>query len=188
VNSLLSGQAFTKQNLKGLFSLTKNQVKMIAVLLLVVVALIAQPYRMIYNPTESMAVGWYLANTNERDLHLGDVVIVDYSAPDWVRERKYPMPMEMKLVKRVRAVPGDTIVVEGYYIKRCEEFELKADCEVIAVTKDKDKQGRDLPKLSFPSVLGADQYFLATDHPWGLDSRYLGLFAMESVIGKAVKL
>jgi len=93
-------------------------------------------------------------------------------------------------------VPGDTIVVDGYHIKRCEEFEAEVRlklrsrpaCETIAMTKDKDKQGRDLPKLSFPSVLGADQYFLATDHPWGLDSRYLGLFSMESVVGKAVKL
>ncbi|MDQ1300935.1 MAG: hypothetical protein QG637_856 [Chloroflexota bacterium] len=130
-----------------------------------------------FNGTPSVPVGFYLARRNPRALEPGDLTCVRNEAlPDWARARQY-LPDGMSLCKRVAATTGGTVLREGSRLRVCT---AGGECLESAL-RGADSHGREL-RAAFPegrSGIPAGQVYLYSEHPKGLDSRYLGLMPLS---------
>lgn len=173
------------KKLKTVYHNEKKAIWIFTSIFVLVCVYFIQPYQLSYVGTESLEKGWYLLDTSEfADMDIGQVVVINYEAPEWVKERRYPIPEKMRFTKIVKAIPGDTIKVIDQQILRCR----LNDCVVIAKRLKEDMQGRSFPDVIFPSKVPSGYYFLATEHERSFDSRYLGLFKKDQIIGKAYKI
>ncbi|SAI17654.1 conjugal transfer protein TraF [Bordetella trematum] len=142
--------------------------------------------RLTYNPSDSVAVGWYRvdpldhrASSPPPPLHVGSIVLVPLpaEAAALAAQRGY-LPTRIPLLKRVGAVaPQDVCIAEG---------SVRIDGVPLAAVLPADRWGRPLP--SWPQcrrLRPGELFLLSITNPASFDSRYFGPVSAAAVIGVA---
>lgn len=142
--------------------------------------------RLTYNPSDSVAVGWYRIEPFDprtaslpRPLSVDSIVLVPLpaEAAALAAQRGY-LPAHVPLLKRVGAVaPQHICIVAG---------QVRIDGVPMAAALPADRLGRPLPSVQLCRRLEAGELFLlSTTNPASFDSRYFGLVSASAVIGVA---
>lgn len=142
--------------------------------------------RLIYNPSDSVAVGWYrIAPFDPRTaslphpLSVNSIVLVPLPdrAAMLAAQRGY-LPTRVPLLKRVGAVaPQHVCIVAG---------QVRIDGVPAAAALPADRLGRPLPSLQLCRRLEPGELFLlSVTNPASFDSRYFGPVSASAVIGVA---
>ena len=143
--------------------------------------------RLTYNPSDSVAVGWYRvdpldprASSPPRPLSVGSIVLVPLpaEAAALAAQRGY-LPARIPLLKRVGAVaPQHVCILAG---------QVRIDgMPVAAAALPADRLGRPLPSWPHCRPLTEDELFLlSVTNPASFDSRYFGPVSASAVIGVA---
>ena len=142
--------------------------------------------RLIYNPSDSVAVGWYRvqpldhrAASLPRPLSVDSIVLtrLPADAAALAAQRGY-LPARMPLLKRVGAVaPQHVCIVAG---------QVRIDGMPTAAALPADRLGRPLPSLPLCRRLEPGELFLlSVTNPASFDSRYFGPVSASAVIGVA---
>ncbi|HHY2612461.1 TPA: S26 family signal peptidase [Enterobacter hormaechei] len=142
--------------------------------------------RMAYNPSDSVAVGWYRIEpfdprtaSRPRPLSVDSIVLVPLPdrAAMLAAQRSY-LPTRVPLLKRVGAVaPQHVCIVAG---------QVRIDGVPVAAALPADRQGRPLPSLQLCRRLEPCELFLlSVTNPASFDSRYFGPVSASTAIGVA---
>lgn len=142
--------------------------------------------RLTYNPSDSVAVGWYRIEPFEprtaslpRPLPVDSIVLVPLPdrAATLAAQRGY-LPTRVPLLKRVGAVaPQHVCIVAG---------QVRIDGVPSAAVLPADRLGRPLPSLQLCRRLEPGELFLlSVTNPASFDSRYFGPVSASAVIGVA---
>ncbi|HHK7932060.1 S26 family signal peptidase [Serratia marcescens] len=142
--------------------------------------------RLIYNPSDSVAVGWYRVQPLDprtallpRPLSVDSIVLVPLPdrAAMLAAQRGY-LPTRVPLLKRVGAVaPQHVCIVAG---------QVRIDGVPAAAVLPADRLGRTLPTLQLCRRLETGELFLlSVTNPASFDSRYFGPVSASAVIGVA---
>lgn len=142
--------------------------------------------RLIYNPSDSVAVGWYRVQPLDhrtaslpRPLSMGSIVLtrLPADAAALAAQRGY-LPAHIPLLKRVGAVaPQHVCIVSG---------QVSIDGAPVAAVLPADHLGRPLPSLQLCRRLEPGELFLlSVTNPASFDSRYFGPVSASAVIGVA---
>ncbi len=142
--------------------------------------------RLIYNPSDSVPVGWYRVDPFDprtaslpRPLSVDSIVLVPLpdGAATLAAQRGY-LPTHVPLLKRVGAVaPQHVCIVAG---------QVRIDSVPMAAALPTDRLGRALPSLQLCRRLEAGELFLlSVTNPASFDSRYFGPVSASAVIGVA---
>lgn len=142
--------------------------------------------RLIYNPSDSVPVGWYRvdpqrhgAESLPRPLSVGSVVLTTLP-PDvavLAAQRGY-LPTRVPLLKRVGAVAPQHVCILG--------GQVRIDGVPVAVALPADRLGRPLPTLQLCRRLEPGELFLlSVTNPASFDSRYFGPVSASATIGVA---
>ncbi|MCX5565822.1 S26 family signal peptidase [Alcaligenes phenolicus] len=137
--------------------------------------------RLIYNPSDSVAVGWYLVDPRSASLprlfSVDSIVLVPLpaTAAALAAQRGY-LPTDVPLLKRVGAVaPQHVCIVAG---------QVRIDGMPSAAVLPADRLGRALPSLPLCRRLESGELFLlSVTNPASFDSRYFGPVSASAVIG-----
>jgi len=142
--------------------------------------------RLIYNPSDSVAVGWYRVDPSSnrtdslpRPLSVGSIVLVPLpaEAATLAAQRGY-LPTRVPLLKRVGAVASQEVCITG--------GSVRIDGVPSATVLRVDRLGRSLP--SWPQcrrLRPGELFLLSTTNPASFDSRYFGPVSASAVIGVA---
>ena len=142
--------------------------------------------RLIYNPSDSVPVGWYHVEPFDlrtasllRPLPVDSIVLVPLpaGAAALAAQRGY-LPTRVPLLKRVGAVaPQHVCIVAG---------QVRIDGVPSAAVLPADRLGRPLPSLQLCRRLEPGELFLlSVTNPASFDSRYFGPVSASAVIGVA---
>ena len=142
--------------------------------------------RLIYNPSDSVPVGWYRidpldhrTSSPPRPLSVGSIVLVPLpaEAAALAAQRGY-LPTRIPLLKRVGAVaPQEVCIADG---------KVHIDGVPSAAVLSADRWGRPLPSWQQCHRLRHGELFLlSVTNPASFDSRYFGPVSAASVIGVA---
>ncbi len=142
--------------------------------------------RLIYNPSNSVPVGWYRVepldyrpDSMSRALSVGSIVLVPLPSDAAVlaAQRGYLL-LRVPLLKRVGAVaPQHICIVAG---------QVRIDGVPVAAVLPADRLGRPLPSWRPCRRLEPGELFLlSTTNPASFDSRYFGPVSASAVIGVA---
>ena len=142
--------------------------------------------RLTYNPSDSVAVGWYRVDPLDhrtsslpRPLSVGSIVLVPLpaEAAALAAQRGY-LPTRIPLLKRVGAVaPQEVCIADG---------SVRIDGVPSAAVLPADRWGRPLP--SWPQcrrLRPGELFLLSVTNPASFDSRYFGPVSAAAVIGVA---
>ena len=138
--------------------------------------------RLVYNPSDSVPVGWYRiesADSLPRPLSVGSIVLArlpgDVAA--LAAQRGY-LPAHIPLLKRVGALAPQHVCIVGGVVQ--------IDGVPAAAVLPTDRMGRLLPSWPQCRRLHPSELFLLnTTNPASFDSRYFGPIAASAVIGVA---
>ncbi len=148
---------------------------------------LAQPQpRLIYNPSDSVAVGWYRvepldhrADPLPRPVSVGSIVLTTLP-PDvaaLAAQRGY-LPVRVPLLKRVGAVAPQKVCIAGGIVR--------IDGMPSAAVLPADRWGRPLSSWQQCRQLRSGELFLlSATNPASFDSRYFGPISASAVIGVA---
>ena len=142
--------------------------------------------RLIYNPSDSVAVGWYRVDplghdtgSLPRPLSVGSIVLTTLppDAAALAAQRGY-LPARIPLLKRVGAIAPQHVCV----------FDALVWIEgvPVATVRPADRLGRPLP--SWPQcrqLRPGELFLLSSTNPASFDSRYFGPVSASAVIGVA---
>ena len=142
--------------------------------------------RLTYNPSDSVAVGWYRvdpfdhrASSLPRRLEAGSIVLVPLpaEAATLAAQRGY-LPTRIPLLKRVGAVaPQEVCIADG---------SVRINGVPSAAVLPADRWGRPLPSWQQCRRLRPGELFLlSVTNPASFDSRYFGPVSASAVIGVA---
>lgn len=142
--------------------------------------------RLIYNPSDSVPVGWYRVQPLDhrvaslpRPLSVGSIVLTGLpaDAAALAAQRGY-LPSHIPLLKRVGAVaPQHVCIVAG---------QIRIDGVPVAAALPADRLGRPLPSWPHCRPLAEGELFLlSATNPASFDSRYFGPVSASAVIGVA---
>ena len=142
--------------------------------------------RLTYNPSDSVAVGWYRidplghrAGSPPRPLSVDSIVLVPLpaEAAALAAQRGY-LPMRVPLLKRIGAIaPQEVCIIGGI---------VRIDGVPSAAVLRADRMGR--PLSSWPQcrrLEPGELFLLSVTNPASFDSRYFGPVAASTVIGVA---
>ncbi|BBB11098.1 S26 family signal peptidase [Sphingomonas sp. ID1715] len=133
--------------------------------------------RLVWNVSASAPIGLYAVG-GRHDIAAGDMVLA--RVPDrWRRlaaERRY-IPINVPLVKRVAAVPGDRVCARGR--------DISVNGRPVTDRREADGRGRPMPRWSGCVTLRTGALFLLMDSPDSFDGRYFGPTSRGDVIGEA---
>ena len=142
--------------------------------------------RLIYNPSDSVAVGWYrvdpLSNGTgslPRPLSVGSIVLTTLppDAAALAAQRGY-LPARVPLLKRVGAIAPQEVCIAG--------SSVRIDGVPSAAVLPADRWGRSLPSWQQCRRLEPGELFLlSVTNPASFDSRYFGPVSTSAVIGVA---
>jgi conjugative transfer signal peptidase TraF len=152
-----------------------------AVLLVGTPAVVDVAPRLVWNASASAPVGLYGIRP-ATSLEVADLVAVDAPEPlaAFLADRGY-LPRGVPLLKRVAALPGQTVCRSG--------ADITVDGNTIGEARDRDRLGRTLPVWNGCHRIGARELFLMNIRVRdSLDGRYFGPFAVSSVLGPATPL
>lgn len=134
--------------------------------------------RLVYNPSDSVARGWYLVGPPDA-LHVGSTVLVRLPAgvAAFAAQRGY-LPAGIPLLKRIgAAAPQSVCVREGV---------VRIDGAAVATALAQDGAHRPMPTWAQCGPLAEGELFLLGNaHPASFDSRYFGPVDASAVIGSA---
>ena len=142
--------------------------------------------RLIYNPSDSVAVGWYRVDPlhhrpglPSRPLSVGSIVLASLP-PDAaaLAARRGYLPAGVPLLKRVGAVAPQHVCVFDALVW--------IDGVPVAAIRPADRLGRPLP--SWPQcrqLRPGELFLLSVTNPASFDSRYFGPVSASAVIGVA---
>lgn len=132
----------------------------------------------VWNASASVPVGLYrLQSTGER--HVNELVAVMPPEPlaTFLVDGNY-LPRGVPMLKRVLALPGQTVCREG--------LTVMVDAIVMGTARERDGRGRPLPIWQGCRVIAVSELFLMN---WqsvdSLDGRYFGPLPASAVIGRA---
>jgi conjugative transfer signal peptidase TraF len=135
----------------------------------------------IWNSSESVPPGLYsLLSTDAR--HVAELVAVVPPEPlaRFLAERGY-LPRGVPLLKRVLALPGQTVCRNG--------LTISVDAIEMGEARERDSRGRPLPIWQGCRIIGDGELFLMN---WqsedSLDGRYFGPIPTSSIIGRALPI
>ncbi|MGY4158308.1 conjugative transfer signal peptidase TraF [Bradyrhizobium sp. USDA 4461] len=132
----------------------------------------------IWNASTSVPIGLYRLRPATR-LQVTELVAVQPPEPlaTFLDLNGY-LPIGVPMLKRVLALPGQTVCRSGPTIS--------VDEIAVGEARDRDGRGRPLPKWQGCRVVGTDELFLMN---WqsndSLDGRYFGFSPASAVIGRA---
>jgi len=142
--------------------------------------------RLIYNPSDSVAVGWYRVDPLDHDtgslprpLSVGSIVLTTLppDAAALAAQRGY-LPARVPLLKRVGAVAPQEVCITGRVVR--------IDGVPSAAVLPADRWGRPLPSWQQCRHLEPGELFLlSVTNPASFDSRYFGPVSTSAVIGVA---
>ena len=142
--------------------------------------------RLIYNPSDSVAVGWYRVvplgddtGSLPRPLSVGRIVLTTLppDAAALAAQRGY-LPARVPLLKRVGAIASQHDCVFDALVWN--------DGVPVAAVRPADRLGRPLPSWSQCRQLRPGELFLlSATNPASFDSRYFGPVSASAVIGAA---
>ncbi|EEE05457.1 S26 family signal peptidase [Burkholderia multivorans] len=142
--------------------------------------------RLTYNPSDSVAVGWYRiypfdphTASLSRPLSVDSIVLVPLPAEAGTLAawRGY-LPVRVPLLKRVGAIAPQKVCIAGGIVR--------IDGVPSATVLRADRLGRALPSLQLCRRLEPGELFLlSTTNPASFDSRYFGPVSASTVIGVA---
>ncbi|MFI8617263.1 S26 family signal peptidase [Acidovorax sp. NPDC077693] len=152
-----------------------------AVALVVGPMLVPREPRFVYNPSASVAPGWYHIERMERAdfLHVGSIVLVRLPADvaALAAQRGY-LPSGVPILKRVGALAPQSVCVH--------EQTVRIDDAVVAGVRLQDGMVRPLQAWGQCRALVEGEIFLLSDtHPASFDSRYFGPVQVSAVLGIA---
>jgi len=144
-------------------------------------AVIDVPKILIWNASASAPIGLYLVQPAD-DLDVTDLVAA--AAPPLIAElmaaRGY-LPMGVPMLKRVMALPGQTVCRNG--------LDIIAFGMIVGHARERDTAGRRMPVWQGCRRIAADEIFLMNfDVEDSVDGRYFGPFPRGFVIGRALPL
>jgi len=133
--------------------------------------------RLVWNASASAPVGLYAVSPGAL-VEPGDMVIAHVPAAfrRLAATRRY-LPMNVPLVKRVAAAPGDEVCALGQ--------EIFVNGRWAAARRTADGVGRKMPAWSGCVRLRSRQLFLLMDTPASFDGRYFGVTKGTDIVGKA---
>jgi len=141
-------------------------------------AFVQPAVRIVYNPSDSVPVGWYRIEA-AHSLHVGSIVLTTLPADAGAlaAQRGY-LPSHVPLLKRVGAVaPQHVCIVDGI---------VRIDGVPVAAVLRADRWNRPLPSWPQCRPLAQGELFLlSATNPASFDSRYFGPVRIEAVIGVA---
>ena len=142
--------------------------------------------RLTYNPSDSVAVGWYRVDPLDhrtssppRRLEVGSIVLVPLpaEAAALAAQRGY-LPTRIPLLKRVGAVAPQEVCITG--------GSVRIDGVPSAAVLPADRWGRPLPSwLQCRRLRPGELFLLSVTNPASFDSRYFGPVSAAAVIGVA---
>ena len=140
--------------------------------------------RIVYNPSDSVARGWYhiTPDVGPDSLHVGSVVLAwlpaDVAA--FAAQRGY-LPDGVPILKRIGAVAPQSACVRGQVVR--------IDGAVVATARLHDGAHRPLLAWMPCGPLAEGELFLLSDtNPASFDSRYFGPIDASAVLGIATPL
>jgi conjugative transfer signal peptidase TraF len=142
--------------------------------------------RFTYNPSDSVAVGWYRiepfdhrADSLPRPLSVDSIVLVPLPAEAvaLAAQRGY-LPTRVPLLKRIGAIAPQEVCIIGRSVR--------IDGVPVAAVLPADRFGRPLPSWQQCRRLEPDELFLlSVTNPASFDSRYFGPVRASAVLGVA---
>ncbi|WP_369051374.1 S26 family signal peptidase [Burkholderia gladioli] len=139
--------------------------------------------RLTYNPSDSVAVGWYRIDPRTdslpRPLFVNSIVLVPLpaKAATLAAQRAY-LPAGVPLLKPVAAIAPQQVCISGGIVR--------IDGVPSAAVLRADRMGRPLPSWRQCRRLEPGELFLlSTTNPASFDSRYFGPINASTVIGVA---
>ncbi|MBK7991574.1 MAG: S26 family signal peptidase [Rhodoferax sp.] len=152
-----------------------------AVAALTVPMLVPFQVRIVYNPSDSVARGWYLIApmTNPSALQPGRVVLarLPAGAAAFAAQRGY-LPESVPILKRVGAVAPQSVCVQDRLVR----------IDGIAVATVRTHDGAHRPMLFWSRcrpLMGGELFLLSSTNLASFDSRYFGPIDTASVLGVA---
>lgn len=134
--------------------------------------------RLVYNPSDSVEVGWYHVGPPDA-LRVGAIVLTTLppDAAALAAQRRY-LPARVPLLKRVGAIAPQHVCIFDALVW--------IDGVPVAALLPADRLGRPLPSWSHCRRLEAGELFLlSSTNPASFDSRYFGPVSVSTVIGVA---
>ena len=135
----------------------------------------------VWNVSESVPTGLYQVQPT-RPLVVTTLVVAYPPEPvaTLLEDGGY-LPRDVPLIKRILALPGQTVCRTGPTIA--------VDGTEMGVARERDHRGRVLPVWEGCHTLAGDEVFLMNwDEPASLDGRYFGPIPLHAVVGRAVPL
>ena len=142
--------------------------------------------RLIYNPSDSVAIGWYRVDPQGHGIDslphsfsVGSIVLITLppDAAALAAQRGY-LPARVPLLKRVGAVAPQEVCTAGGVVR--------IDGVTSAAVLPADRWGRPLPSWQQCRRLESGELFLlSVTNPASFDSRYFGPVNASAVIGVA---
>jgi conjugative transfer signal peptidase TraF len=142
-------------------------------------AFVDPPKTLIWNASASAPIGLYAVQSAD-DLDVTDLVAVAVPPliAEFMADRGY-LPMGVPMLKRVLALPGETVCRHG--------LDIIAYGSTIGQARERDNAGRKMPVWQGCRRIGGDELFLMNfDVPDSIDGRYFGPFQRGFVIGRAL--
>jgi conjugative transfer signal peptidase TraF len=136
------------------------------------------PKVLIWNASASAPIGLYVV-TPVGNLQVSDFVVALPPSPiaTFLDARGY-LPIGVPLLKRVLALPGQTVCRTGP--------DIIADDAVTGRAQERDRTGRLMPVWQGCRRIADDEIFLMNwDVPDSVDSRYFGPLPRTSIVGRA---
>jgi conjugative transfer signal peptidase TraF len=134
--------------------------------------------KLIWNASASVPIGLYAVHPAGA-LQIGELLVVSPPEPlaAFLDERHY-LPMGVPLLKRVAALPGQTVCSKGSTIT--------VDGIAVGVALRRDHLGRPLPTWQGCRALSAGEVFLMNRRSAAsLDGRYFGPLPTTTIVGRA---
>ena len=129
--------------------------------------------------TPSVPRGYYFIGF-DAELTRDAYVCVDPRSPHAPKELDVSLrASELLLIKRVAALPGDVVDYDGDHVT------VNRAPLILSGRLESDGQGHALPKPPYPVVLASNEVWLASEHPRGYDSRYLGAVDARALVCRA---
>jgi len=139
------------------------------------------PPKLVWNASASVPIGLYAVRPLDR-LAVTELVVVKPPEPlaAFLADGGY-LGRGAPLLKRIAALPGQTVCREG--------AEVKVEGVTWAEARERDRTGRMLPAWSGCRRLRDGEVFLLNwNEPDSLDGRYFGPLPVSSLAGRAVPL
>ena len=136
---------------------------------------------LVWNASASVPIGLYKL-TPATHLTVTDLVVALPPAPlaAMLADEGY-LPRGVPLIKRVLALPGQTVCRTGVFVT--------VDRILMGSAREKGRNGHAMPSWQGCRVVATDHVFLMNwDEPASLDGRYFGTLPLASVVGRAQPL